>query len=92
MAGNIEEPFPIVMVKSNSFSLNLYPRGWHVYMNIWNPVDREILVCTRETDNLHGNYTVLFICNLCVTGHVPQGLSILFSNFLLLPGFTILLS
>ena len=36
-----------------------------MYINIWNAVDREILVGTREIDKLHDNYTVLFICNLC---------------------------
>ena len=26
--------------------INVYARGYHVYMNIWNPVDEEILACT----------------------------------------------
>ena len=54
-------------------------------MKIWNPVDGEVFVCTRETDNPHDNYTVSIIRNLYVVGHVPLGLSKTFSNFLSLP-------
>ena len=60
---------------SLSFSFNSYARGYHAYMKIWNPVDGEVLVCTRETDNLHNNYAVSIIRNSYVVGHVPLGLS-----------------
>ena len=59
-------------------------------MKIWNPVDGEVLVCTRETDNPHDNYAVSIIRNSCVIGHVPLGLSKTFSNFLSLPASTML--
>ena len=71
MADNIDQPFPIVIDKSYSFSFNSYARGCHVYMNIWNPVDGEILVCTREIDNPHDNYAVSIMRNLCVVRYVP---------------------
>ena len=58
MTDNIDEPLPIVIDKANSFSFNSYARGYHAYMKIWNPVDGEVLVCTRETDNL--KITTLF--------------------------------
>ena len=32
--------------------------------NIWNPVDEEILVCTRKIGNSHDNYTVSIMRNL----------------------------
>ena len=38
MTDNIDEPSPIVIDKSSSFSFNSYARGYHAYMNVWNPV------------------------------------------------------
>ena len=48
MADNIDESFPIVIDKLNYFSFNLYARGYrvYIYMNIWSPLDGEVLVCT----------------------------------------------
>ena len=83
-------PFLIVIVKANSLSFNSCARGYHAYMKIWNPVDRAVLVCTRETDNPHDNYVVSIIRNSYVVGHVPPGLSKTFSNFLSLPVSTML--
>ena len=90
MTDNIDEPLPIVIDKANSFSFNSYARGYHACMKIWNPVDGEVLVCTRETDNPHDNYAVSIICNSYVVGHVPLGLRKTFSDFLSLPASTML--
>ena len=90
MTDNIDEPLPIVIDKANSFSFNSYARGYHAYTKIWNSVDGAVLVCTRETDNLHDNYAVSIICNSYVVGHVPLGLSKAFSNFLSLTVSTML--
>ena len=90
MTDNIEEALPIVIDKANSFSFNSYARGYHAYMKIWNPVDGEVLVCMRETDNPHDKYAVCIIRNSYVEGHVPLGSSKTFSNFLSLPASTML--
>ena len=90
MTDNIHEPLAIVIDKANPFSFNSYGRGYHAYMKIWNPVDGEVLVCTRETDNPHDNYAVSIIRNSYVAGHVSLGLSKTFSNFLSLPVYTML--
>ena len=90
MTDNIDEPLPIVTDKANSFSFNSYARGYHAYMKNWNPVDGEVLVCTRETDIPHDNYAVSIIRNSYVVCHVPLGLSKTFSNFLSLPASTML--
>ena len=82
MTDNIDEHLPIVIDKADSFSFNSYARDYHAYMKIWNPVDGVVLVCTRETDNLHDDYTVSIIRNSYVGGDVPLGLSKTFSNFL----------
>ena len=90
MTDSIDEPLPTVINKANSFSFNSYARGYHAYMKIWNPVDREVLICTRETDNPHDNYALSIIRNSYVVGHVPLGFSKTFSNFLSLPASTML--
>ena len=90
MTDNIDEPLAIAIDKANSFLFNSYARGYHAYMKIWNPVDGEVLVCTRETDDPHDNYAVSIIRNSYVVGHVPLGLSKTFSNFLSLPASTML--
>ena len=66
MANNIDEPFPIVIYKLNCFSFNLNARGYHGYINIWNPLNREVLVFTRETDNRHNNYSASTMYNLYI--------------------------
>ena len=90
MTHNSDEPFPIVIDKLNCFPFNSYARSYHVCTNIWNPVDEEILVCTREIDNPRGNYAVFIKHSTFVVGHVPLRLSKPFSNFLSLPGSTII--
>ena len=90
MTDNIDEPLLIVIDKTNSFSFNSYARDYHAYMKIWNPVNGEVLVCMRETNNPHDNYAVSVICNSYVVCHVPLGLSKTFSNFLSLPESTML--
>ena len=59
-------------------------------MKIWNPVDGEVLACTRETDNPDDNYAVSIIRNSYVVDHVLLALSKTFSNFLSLPVSTML--
>ena len=66
MTDNIDQPFPIVIDKSYSLSFDSYARGCHVYINIWNSVDGEILVCTRKIDNPHDDYAVSIVRNSCV--------------------------
>ena len=48
------------------------------------------MVCTRETNNSHDTYAVSIMRNSYVVGHAPWSLSKAFSNFLSLPGSTIL--
>ena len=66
MTHNIDEPFSIVIYKLNSFSFNSNARGYHVYINIWNPVNTEVLVFSREIDNRHDNYSASTMYNLYI--------------------------
>ena len=90
MTDNIDEPLPIVIHKTNSFSCNSYARGYHAQMKIWNPVAGAVLVCKQETDNPHDNYAVSIIRDQYVVGYVSLGLSKAFSNFLSLHVSTML--
>ena len=70
MTDNIDESLLIVIDEAICFSFDSYARGYHAYKNIWNPVDGEILVCTRETDNSNDTYTlfpscVIICCRAC---------------------------
>lgn len=89
MTENIHEPLEIILDKPNSFCFNSYVRGYHAYMNIWNPVEGESLVCKREIENPHDKYAVSIIRNSDVVGHAPLSFSKIFSKFLSLPGCTI---
>ena len=90
MTNNIDEPFSIVIYKLNSFSFNSNARGYHVYINIWNPVNTEVLVFPRETDNRHDNYSASTMYNLYIVWHISLILRKAFWNVLLLPGSTVL--
>ena len=43
MTNNVDEPFPSVIAKSNTFSFNSNVRVYYMSMIIWDP-DEEILV------------------------------------------------
>ena len=56
-------------------------RGYHVYKDVWQPQNGEVLQCRRER-NIHDPYAVAVIKNGSVVGHVPRRLSTLCSLFL----------
>ena len=77
MMYNIEENLFRLPLINQFFSFNSYARGYHVYiyMNIWNPLDGEILVFILDTNNTHDNYNVSIMRNSYVVDHVHLGLS-----------------
>ena len=34
---NIDQPILVILVKVDIYTLHSYVRGYHAYMNIWNP-------------------------------------------------------
>ena len=34
---NTDQPIPVILVKVDTSTLHSYFRGYHAYMNIWNP-------------------------------------------------------
>ena len=65
-----------------SYSISLMVRGFHVYRDIWDVEEGEILNCIREISNPHDPYAVAVVKNAVTVGHVPRKISALCSLFL----------
>ena len=57
-------------------------RGYHVYKDIWDAAEGEVLECVREVNNHHDPFAVAMVKNRYVVGHVPRNISALCSLFL----------
>ena len=45
-------------------------RGFRVYKDVWQPQIDEILICVRESTNLHNPFALLLMLHVAVTkGH-----------------------
>ena len=65
-----------------SFCVNSMVRGYHVYKDVWQAMDGEILSCMRETSNGHDPFAVAVLKDDTIVGHVPRSLSAICSLFL----------
>ena len=80
--------------KSIKFTYSSFSRGYHAYMNSWNPiVGDDSLICEREDNNEHDEHAVAVMyhdsISWKVVGHVPLHLSQVMSNFLRFPNCSI---
>ena len=57
-------------------------RGYHIYKEIWAASIGEVLLCARETANVHDPYAVAVIRRSITVGHVPRALSAVCSLFI----------
>ena len=57
-------------------------RGFHVYREIWEASEGEVLPCTREVNNLHYPFSVAVKKDSIIVGHVPRKVSAICSLFL----------
>ena len=55
--------------------INSFARGYHAYMDIWDPVIGEILQLEREPSNLKDQKAVAVMRNGEIVGHLPANLS-----------------
>ena len=87
---NIDQPIPVILVKVDTHTLPSYVRGYHAYMNIWNPKlgDNEVEV-KHEVNNEHDKFTITIFYSKRIVGNVPTNLSKFFYQFLSLPNCTI---
>ena len=82
---------PIWVMKDNStFQCDNFVRGYHVYMNIWEPLVGECLNSRKEPTNEMDKTAVAVIrinsySEDVVVGHVPKNMSMIVFMFLSLP-------
>ena len=84
---NIDQPIPVILVKVDTYTLHSYVRGYHAYMNIWNPKlgDNDVEI-KHEVNNEHDKFAITIFHSKRIVGHVP---SKFFYQFLSLPNYTI---
>ena len=83
---NIDQPVPVILMKVDTYTLHSYVRGYHAYMNIWNPKfgDNDV-----EVNNEHDKFAIAIFHSKRIVGHVPKNLSKFIYQFLSLPNCTI---
>ena len=71
-------------VEPNSFYVEIssFIRGYHAYLDVWQPSEGEVLLLHREPTNVKDNQAVSVMKNALVVGHVPYNFAALFSRFL----------
>ena len=90
-----EMEIPIIIDKDLvTYEYDSFARGFHVYMDIWNPVIVEILKCKREPTNEVDKHAVAIMCSgslgkESVVGHIPHNISKFSSMFLTIPSTAI---
>ena len=77
-----------------TYEYDSFARGFHVYMDIWNPVIGELLKCKREPTNEVDKHAVAIMCSdslvkESVVGHIPHNISKFSSMFLTIPSTAI---
>lgn len=70
---------------SAALEIQSFVRGYHSYMNVWEPRVGEILALEREPNNTMDRLAVSVVRSGRVVGHVPFNLAPIFSHFLKRP-------
>ena len=84
---------PIIIGKNlATYEFDSFARGYHAYMNTWNPLIGEILKCKREPTNEVVKHAVAIMQSNplgkeSVVGHIPQSI-LKFSSVFLMISFT----
>ena len=66
----------------STFSISSSVRGYHVYKDIWEAAEGEVLPCTRELNNLQDPFAVAVKKDSTIVGHIPRLISAACSSFL----------
>ena len=72
-----QPPLDSVTVEMGSFV-----RGYHSYMDVWDPQVGEVLALEREPHNVVDQLAVSVVRSGRIVGHVPFNLAPVFSHFL----------
>ena len=68
--------------ESVEFEIESFVRGYHSYMDVWEPRIGEVLALEREPHNAVDQLAVSVVKSGFVVGHVPFNLAPVFSHFL----------
>ena len=89
-----ETQFPIIIGKNlATYEYDSFARGYHMYMDIWNPLIGMILRCKREPANEMDKHAITIMRSnslgkeSSVVGHIPENVS-KFSLMFLMTLFT----
>ena len=87
---NIDQPIPVILVKLDTYASHSYVRGYHAYMNIWNPkLGNNDVEVKHEVNNKHDKFAIAIFHSKRIVVHVPKNLRKFFYQFLSLPHCTI---
>ena len=83
---DIERPIPLCFVKEKRYSFNSFVRGYHAYIDSWDPKvgDKNLELVPKE-DNEHDDFTVAIKFEDRIVGHVPKNLSKIMNRFTKIP-------
>ena len=77
-------------VKTPPHVFESFVRGYHAYMDLWNPkVGDEDVHLAPEEDNKHVDFAAAIFFKDRIFGHVPKNLSRVMNCFLKIPGCSI---
>ena len=65
-----------------AFEIQSFVRGYHSYMNVWEPRVGEVLALEREPHNVADQLAISVVRSGHIVGHVPFNLAPVFSHFL----------
>ena len=76
------------MNDGSAFQFDSYVRGYHAYMNIWEPLLGECLKCVKEPTNEVDKHVVAVVrinslSKEVVVGHVPKFISMIVIIFII---------
>ena len=70
---SIEEDLPILLIKE--YDVKSHIKGYHAYMNIWEPTIGEVLKALLEPENEFDKFAVAVEKSGAVVGHLAKGKS-----------------
>ena len=83
---DIERPIPLYIVKEKRYSFNSFVRGYHAYIDSWDPkVGDKNLELVPEEGNEHDDFAVAIKFEDHIVGHVPKNLSKIMNRFTKIP-------
>ena len=75
---SLEEELPIVLIKEHNLKFHI--KGYHAYMNQWDPTIGEVLKTRLEPENEYAKFAVAVEKCGAVVGHISKGKTVRFAK------------